>query len=118
MPTDVLIKNHRRSYGSAETGGESRPQSVERLTAETNAVLDRFGVRWSASKTSRTVRTYLHTVQNNGFELADYIANQVLLSEHQRRLVADELRRVTVYADPVGELAVSNVLRASVGIAS
>ncbi len=111
MSPATVIGTHRRIHRSAETGGESRPNSVERLTAETRAVLDRFGVHWSASKTSRAVRTYLYRVQGNGFAFADYVANQVVLSEHQRRVVADELRKVTAYVDKTGEQAVNRVLR-------
>jgi len=107
----TVIGTHRRIHRSAETGGESRPKSVERLTAETRAVLDRFGVHWSASKTSRVVRAYVRTVQGNRSAFADYVANQIVLSEHQRRVVADELRRVTAYVDPVGETVVNRVMR-------
>ncbi len=111
MSPATVIGTHRRIHRSAESGGESRAESVGRLTAETRAVLDRFGVGWSGSKTSRVVRAYLHTVQGNGFPFAHYVANQVVLSEHQRRVVADELRKVTAYLDPVGERAVRNVLK-------
>jgi len=107
----TVIGTHRRIHGSAETGGESRPQLVERLTAETRAVLDRFGVRWSGSKASRVVRAYVRQVQGNRSAFADYVANQVVLGEHQRRVVADELRRVTAYVDQTGETAVNRVLR-------
>ncbi len=111
MSPATVIGTHRRIHRSAETGVESRPKSVERLTAETRAVLDRFGVHWSASKTSRVVRAYVRTVQGNRSAFADYVANQIVLSEHQRRVVADELRKVTAYADETGETAVDRVLR-------
>jgi len=111
MSPATVIGTHRRIHRSAETGGESRPNSVERLTAETRAVLDRFGVHWSGSKTSRVVRAYVRTVQGNRFAFADYVANQIVLSEHQRRVVADELRKVTAYVDKTGETAVNNVVR-------
>jgi len=111
MSPAAVIGTHRRNHGSADTGGESRPQSVERLAAETRAVLDRFGVHWSGSKTSRVVRAYVRTVQGNGFAFADYVANQIVAGEHQRRVVADELRRVITYRDQTGETAVSRVLR-------
>jgi len=111
MSPTTVIGTHRRIHGSAESGGESRPQSVERLAAETRAVLDRFGVHWSASKTSRVVRAYVRTVQGKRSAFADYVANQIMETEHQRRVVADELRRVTAYVDPVGETAVNRVLR-------
>ncbi len=111
MSPATVIGTHRRVHRSAETGVESRPKSVERLTAETRAVLDRFGVHWSASKTSRVVRAYVRTVQGNRSAFADYVADQLMETEHQRRVVADELRRVTAYVDPVGETAVNRVLR-------
>jgi len=111
MSLSTVIEPHRRIHRSAETEGESRPQSVERLAAETRAVLDQFGVHWSASKTSRVVRAYVRTVQGNRSAFADYVANQIVLSEHQRRVVADELRKVTAYVDPVGETAVNRVMR-------
>ncbi len=111
MSPTTVIGTHRRIHRSAETEGESRPQSVQRLAAETRAVLDRFGVHWSASKTSRVVRAYVRTVQGNRFAFADYVANQIMETEHQRRVDADELRRVTAYVDPVGETAVNRVLR-------
>jgi len=111
MSPATVIGTHRRIHRSAESGGKSRPESVERLAAETRAVLDRFGVHWSASKTSRAVRTYLYRVQGNGSPFADYLANQIVLSEHQRRVVADELRKVTAYADETGETAVNRVMR-------
>jgi len=104
------IGTHRRIHGSAETGGESRPESVERLTAATRAVLDRFGVHWSGSKTSRVVRAYARTVQTSQLPIGDYVAMKIE-SEHQRRVVADELRKVTAYADKTGETAVNRVLR-------
>jgi len=111
MSRTAVIGTHRRIDGSAETGGESRPNSVERLTAETRAVLDRFGVHWSGSKTSRVVRAYVRTVQGNRSAFADYVAKQIVVSEHQRRVVADELRKVTAYVDTTGESAVNNVVR-------
>jgi len=110
MSPATVTGTHRRIHRSAD-GGESRPQSVERLTAETRAVLDRFGVHWSASKTSRVVRAYVRTVQGNRSAFADYVADQIMETEHQRRVVADELRRVTAYVDPTGETAVNRVLR-------
>jgi len=118
MTVTPIINNHRRNHGSAETVGESRPQVAERLIRETRTTLDRFGINWSPSKASRLVRMYMHRVQGNGYDFGDYIATQVAVAETQRKVIADELRRVVSYSDPVGEQAVSNVLRASGGIAS
>ncbi len=118
MTVTPIIKNHRRNYGSAELAGESRPQVAERLIRETRTTLDRFGINWSPSKASRVVRVYMHHVQGNGYDFGDYIATQVAVAETQRKVIADELRKVVSYADPVGERAVNNVVRASAGIAS
>ncbi len=80
------------------------------LIRETHAVFDRFGVQASPGRVIKLVRTYVRRVQNNGIGFADYLA-QVAVGEHQRRLVSDELRRVTAYVDPTGESAVNNVVR-------
>ncbi len=113
-----IFKNHRRNYGSAEVAGESRPQASERLIRECRTTLDQFGINWSPSKASRVVRLYMHRVQGNGYDFGNYIATQVAVSETQRKVIADELRRVVSYIDSTGEQAVRNVLRASGGIAS
>ncbi len=57
------------------------------------------------------VQNYERRAQRYGFDFGKFIANQVVLSEHQRRVVADELRRVTAYVDTTGERAVNNVMR-------
>ncbi len=106
--TDALIKNHRRNYGNAELTGESRPQVAE-LIRDARTILDRAGINWSPSRVSRIVRAYLHQ-QGNGDAFDDYLATHVA-SEMQRRVVADELSRVTAYVDPTGERAVNHVLR-------
>lgn len=46
-----------------------------------------------------------------GVPFADYIATQVAVSEVQRQVVSDELRKVVSYADITGETAVNNVIR-------
>jgi len=55
------------------------------------------------------VQMYERRAQRYGFDFGKFIANQVVMSEHQRRVVADELRKVTAHVDPVGEQAVNNV---------
>ena len=81
------------------------------MIAQTGALLDKAGVHWSSSKVSRVVRGFVHQVQPNGDDFADYLATQLPVSKMQRGIVADELRKVTTYRDPVGEQAVHNVLR-------
>lgn len=53
----------------------------------------------------------MHRVQGNGYDFGDYIATQVAVSEMQRQVIADELRKVVSYADPTGETATRNVLK-------
>jgi len=109
MTAPKIIKNHRRNYGNAETAGESRPQVAEQLIREARTILDRAGHNWSPSKMSRIVRGYLHQ-RGNGDAFGDYIDTQIAM-EMQRRVVADELRRVVSYVDKTGETAVRNVMR-------
>jgi hypothetical protein len=101
---------HIRRSTSAETEQE-RP-SVEDLIPQVHVVFRNAGIAVSASKVSRMVRRYKSQVEGNGYGFIDYLANSVAMSEHQRRVVGDELRRVTPYADPTGETAVRNVMRA------
>jgi len=93
---------------------EARDQDQARLDPdhlirETHAVFNRCGVSVSPGRVIKLVRTYVRRVQNTDIGFADYLA-QVAVGEHQRRLVADELRRVTAYVDPTGESAVNNVV--------
>ena len=81
----------------------------DHLIRETHAVFNRCGVSVSPGRVIKLVRTYVRRVQNTDIGFADYLA-QVAVGEHQRRLVADELRRVTAYVDPTGESAVNNVV--------
>ncbi len=93
-------------------GGEQARLEPDRLIRETHAVFDRFGVPVSPGRVIKLVRTYVRHVQENGFvAFGDYIDTQVAMSEMQRRVVADELRKVTAYVDSTGERAVRNVLR-------
>ncbi len=80
------------------------------LIAAAHTVLSNCGVQMSWTKVRRMVQNYERRVQRYGFDFDDYIATQVA-SEMQRRVGADELRRVTAYVDPVGEQAVNNVLK-------
>ncbi len=88
-------------------GGPER----DRLITAAHAVLSNCGVEMSSAKVRRMVQNYERRAQRYGFDFGKFIANQVVMSEHKRRVVADELRKVTAHVDPVGEQAVSNVLR-------
>ncbi len=90
--------------------GEQARLEPDRLIRETHAVFDRSDVPVSPGRVIKLVRTYVRHVQGNGLAFADYLA-QIAVGEHQRRLVTDELRKVTAYVDPTGERAVNRVLR-------
>ncbi len=99
---------HARMFHEVRDGERARLEP-DRLIRETHAVFDRSGIPVSPGRVIKLVRTYVRHVQGTGLAFDDYIATQVA-SEMQRRVVADELRRVTAYVDPVGERAVNNVL--------
>jgi len=98
-----------RMFHEARDQDQAR-HDPDHLIRETHAVFDRFGVQVSPGRVIKLVRTYVRRVQGDGVVFADYLA-QVAVGEHQRRLVADELSRVTAYVDPTGESAVNNVVR-------
>jgi len=96
---------------ASSTGSWNGGPERDRLITAAHAVLSNCGVELSSTKVRRMVQNYERRAQRYGFEFGKFIANQVVMSEHQRRVVADELRRVTAYVDPVGETAVNRVLR-------
>ncbi len=98
-----------RMHDEVQDGDQAR-LDPDRLIRETHAVFNRCGVSVSPGRVIKLVRTYVRRVQGDGVVFADYLA-QVAVGEHQRQLVAHELRRVTAYVDPVGEQAVNRVLR-------
>lgn len=106
--TDTAISN-RLQHGGRD-GDQARPEKAA-LIRETHAVFARFGVRVSHDRVIKLVQVYIRLVRPNGYSFADYIATQVAMTEVQRQLVADELRKVVSYADPTGETAAGNVDR-------
>lgn len=106
--TTAELPSIRRNH---ERRGPYTGQTTSEMTNVIAATFARFGVKVSPSRVSRMVRSYVATVQHNGVDFADYVANQVALTEMQRRVVSDELRRVVCYSDPTGETAVANVMR-------
>ena len=96
---------------ASSTGSWNGGPERDRLITAAHAVLSNCGVELSFTKVRRMVQNYERRAQRYGFDFGKFIANQVVMSEHQRRVVADELRKVTAHVDPVGEQAVSNVLR-------
>ena len=96
---------------ATSTGNWDGGPQRDRLIAAAHTVLSNCGVELSFTKVRRMVQNYERRAQRYGFDFGKFIANQVVLSEHQRRVVADELRRVTAYVDTTGERAVNNVMR-------
>ncbi len=96
---------------ATSTGSWNGGPERDRLITAAHAVLSNCGVELSFTKVRRMVQNYERRAQRYGFDFGKFIANQIVMSEHQRRVVADELRNVTAYRDPVGEQAVNRVLR-------
>jgi len=94
---------------ATSTGNWDGGPQRDRLIAAAHTVLSNCGVQMSCTRVRRMVQMYERRAQRYGFDVGKFIANQVVMSEHQRRVVADELRKVTAHVDPVGEQAVNNV---------
>lgn len=103
----------RRSPAFA-TGGST---SAETLIRDAHIALINAGVHMSPSKVSRLVRQYKQRVEANGYSFGEFLANAVVMSADQRRrvMVDPAVARVISYADPTGESAVTNVMRAAGG---
>ncbi len=97
------------------TSGETRAPSTESLTRIAHSCLDHFGYEMTRSHISRLVRKFEQSVAGNGWSFFDYFANAVRLDTEQRRvaLLNPDVARAISYADPTGETAVANVMRAS-----
>jgi len=87
-------------------GGPQR----DRLIAAAHTEVANRGVQMSWSKVRRMVQMYERQAQRYGYDFGRYLDTQIAM-EMQRRVVADELVKVTAYRDPVGEAAVNRVLR-------
>jgi len=80
------------------------------LIAAAHTEVANRGVQMSWSKVRRMVQMYERQAQRYGYDFGRYLDTQIAM-EMQRRVVADELVKVTAYRDPVGEAAVNRVLR-------
>jgi len=96
---------------ATSTGNWDGGPQRDRLIAAAHTVLSNCGVQMSWTKVRRTVQMYERQAQRYGYDFGRFIAQQVEMSELQRRVAADELRKVTAYVDPTGESAVNNVVR-------
>lgn len=96
-------------------GGTTSPLQVPMINAA-RLIFDACGVNISENRISRMVRRFINWSPAAGGEIFfQYIANEVQLSEQQRRAAFDhpDVARVISYLDPTGEAAVNNVLRES-----
>lgn len=107
MSTPVIL-NIRRDD---ERRDNESPLSVESLIRQVHLIFRNAGIDASPSKVKKLVRAYKYRVEDNGFAFIDYLANRIVMSSFQRRVMADELTRVIAYSDPTGETAVHNVMR-------
>ena len=96
---------------ATSTGNWNGGPQRDRLIVTAHAALSDRGVQMSRSKVRRMVQLYERQAQRYGYDFGRFIAQQVEMSELQRRVAADELRKVTAYVDPTGESAVNNVVR-------
>jgi len=95
---------------ATSTGNWNGGPQRDRLIAAAHTALSDRGVQMSWTKVRRMVQMYERQAQRYGYDFGRYLDTQVA-SEMQRRVVADELRKVTAYLDPTGEAAVNRVLR-------
>lgn len=95
-----------------ERRGRITVQTAEQLIRDTQTLLARAGLRMGHSKVCRTVRAFTGRLTCDGQEYIDFLAARLALTVQQRRSVAEQYARVIAYADPTGETAVANVLRA------
>jgi len=114
----LLDSRAREAHPTA--GGTKSAEAASQITtgelcSQVELIFRNAGIVAGRSKVSRLVRDYRHRVEHNGFPLIDYMANRVAMTEMQRRVASDELRKVITYADPTGECAVNNVFRARQG---
>lgn len=100
---------------ATQTGGTTSAEGqVERLLGAARVILENCGVEIGHSRLCRMVRRYVRDVAPYGWTFFDFLANEIALDADARRRALDNpaIARVIAYADPTGETAVNNVLRA------
>lgn len=105
-PTAVLATAPQTSGGTMS--------AEERYNRVANAILDATGYALGRSKVRRIVREFTARVERNGFAFFEFFSNALLLDADTRRraLLDPDVARTISYADPTGEDAVRNVMRA------
>lgn len=97
-------RNHERR------GDNPARPNAEQLIRETQRILERFDVRFSPSKVSREVRTYLHRVADKGVPFALYLRNCIEMHQEAQQEL-DAAYDCLTYADPTGNAAARNIDR-------
>ena len=93
---------------------ERRDQRAEHLIRVAEVIVNNCGASWGHSKLSRVVRRYVYENDGHGMSFFYYLAHMLRLNaERQRELLnRPDVARAISYADPTGETAVRNVMRA------
>lgn len=96
-------------------GGTTGAEGTERLIRAAHVILDNCGMTLGPRKVHRIVRTFEARVAHNGWSFFDFLATSIQLDADRRvQLLNDpDVQRVIAYADPTGETAVRNVIRAA-----
>ncbi|MDI1289362.1 MAG: hypothetical protein PSX37_05340 [bacterium] len=108
--TAVADSSIRRDHERRD-GGTVTPETLLR---DASFILDRCGVVRSPSWVRRTVRDYCDRVAHTGFPFGRWLLTRVQLNAEQRRRAEQDpaVAKILSYADPTGETAVANVMRA------
>lgn len=96
-------------------GGTTSPSKTELMKAA-RLILDNCGIPFSQNKIVRLVCRFIERAPNgSGHAFFLYLTNAVQMSEQQKRiaLTNPDIAQVIAYADPTGETAVRNVMRAN-----
>lgn len=96
------------------SGGTTGAEGTERLIRAAHVILDNCGVTLGPRKVHRIVRTFEARVAHNGWSFFDFLATSIQLDAARRVQLLNnpDVQRVIAYADPTGETAVRNVMRA------
>ncbi len=110
IPPPPLLLLHTRPVHESRT----ESPSVECLLRDAHVILDNCEVVMSPGNVKSMVRRFARQSEG-GFTLFDYIANavQLTMARRAKALANLDVRRVIRYADPTGEDACYNVMRAA-----
>jgi hypothetical protein len=95
-------------------GGSTAPSKSELINAA-HLILDNCAITFGARRINRMVEHFkARAPRADGHVFFQYLANavQMTAAEQRRALLNPDIARAISYADPTGETAVNNVLRA------